>query len=97
TFLVRENREALQQSFHGFRRSLWVIAVALALALLEILIARHEGTLHTFPSVHTELRSRIWGYVIWSFLQQFILQEYFFLRLLRILRSPAWAVATAAT
>lgn len=95
TVLVRENRNAVELGMVGFKRSLWVMATALAFATLEILIARHEQTLHA-PFGFSVVRYRIWGYVAWSFLQQFILQDYFLLRFLRILRKPSWAIVTSA-
>jgi membrane protease YdiL (CAAX protease family) len=36
------------------------------------------------------------GYALWSFLQQFLMQGYFLLRLLRVLPSQTWAAITAA-
>ena len=96
TFLVKQNRDAVELGISGFRRSLWVVATALALAALEILIARHEQTLHP-PYENGVIHYRVWGYVLWSFLQQFILQEYFLLRLLRVFRRPALAVVVSAT
>lgn len=92
TFLVRENRKAVELGIGNFGRSLWVVATALLLAALQILFARHEQTLHT-PFTNGVAHYRIWGYVIWSFLQQFILQNYFLVRLLRICRKPWMAVA----
>jgi membrane protease YdiL (CAAX protease family) len=96
SFLVRENRDAVELGISGFRRSLWVIATALVLASIEILIAQHEQTLHS-PFVNGVVRYRFSGYVIWSFVQQFILQDYFLLRFLRAFRKPSWAVVTSAT
>ena len=96
SFLVRENREAVELGVSGLRRSLWVVMTALVLASVEITIAQHEHTLH--PSyVHGELHYRVWGYVVWSFLQQFILQDYFLLRFLRVFRKPWMAVLSSAT
>jgi hypothetical protein len=96
SFLVRENREAVELGIGGFGRSLRVIAAALVLAAIEIAIAQHEQTLHP-PYVHGELQYRMWGYVIWSFLQQFILQDYFLLRFLRVMPKRWMAVVGAAT
>jgi hypothetical protein len=96
TFLVRENREAVELGISGLRRSLWVMLAALVLAAIEIAIAQHAQTLHP-PYVHGELQYRVWGYVIWSFLQQFILQDYFLLRFLRIVPKPWMAGVGAAT
>lgn len=94
TFFVRENRGAVELGIGGFRRSLWVIATALVLAAIEIMVARHEQTLH-LPYENGIVRYRIWGYVIWSFVQQFILQDYFLLRFLRIFGKP-WAAIVAS-
>lgn len=96
TFLVRENRSALELGVSGFKRSLWVVALAFVLAALQILLARHEQTLHP-PYENGVIHYRVWGYVLWSFLQQFILQEYFLLRLLRVFRTPALAVLVSAS
>ena len=96
TFLVRENREAVELGMGGLKRSLWVVAMAFALAALEILVARHEQTLHP-PYENGVVHYRVWGYVLWSFVQQFILQEYFLPRLLRVFHKPAWAVLVSAT
>ncbi len=96
TFLVRENRKAVELGMGGFMCSLWVVAMALGLAALELVIARHEQTLHP-PHENGVIHYRVWGYVIWSFLQQFILQDYFLLRLLRVFQKPAWAILTSAS
>ena len=93
---IRANRDMMECSLRGFKRALWIMPTALALATLQILVARHEQTLHP-PFSNGVVISRIWGYVIWSFLQQFILQEYFLLRLLRIVQRPAIAVMLSAT
>jgi membrane protease YdiL (CAAX protease family) len=96
TILVGENRDAVELGISGLRRSLWVIVTALALAGVEIAVAQHEQTLHP-PYVHGEVHYRVWGYVIWSFLQQFILQDYFLLRFLRVVPKPWIAVVGSAT
>jgi membrane protease YdiL (CAAX protease family) len=96
TVLVRENRRAVELGVSGLRRSLWVIPAALALAALQILLARHEQTLHP-PFSTSVMLGRMWGYVIWSFLQQFILQDYFLVRLLRVVRRPWLAIWISAT
>jgi hypothetical protein len=96
SLLVRENRKALELGIGNLPRSLWVIAISLLLAALQIMLARHEQTLHP-PFANGVVRARVWGYVIWSFLQQFILQDYFLLRLLRICRKPWMAIAISSS
>lgn len=95
TFLVRENRQAVELGIRNFGRSVWIVAIALVLAAIQIVVAHHEQTLHP-PFTNGVVHCRIWGYVIWSFLQQFILQNYFLMRLLRICRKPWMAVAISA-
>jgi len=40
--------------------------------------------------------ARVRGYIVWSLLQQFMLQDYFLLRLLRLMPGKVAAVGTAA-
>lgn len=96
TLLVRANRHAVELGISGFRRAMWIIPAALALATFDLLIAHHEQTLH-LPFGYGVARYRVWGYVIWSFLQQFILQDYFLLRLLRVFKKPGWAIVVSAS
>ncbi len=79
----------------GFLPSLWVVIAALTLSAPAVLVARDLGTYHPLYSP-PPLLVHVSGYVIWSFLQEFILQGYVLLRLLRLGLSPRWAVAAAA-
>ena len=84
----------------GFRPSrlwpsLWVIAIAMLAAALAVWIAAQIHTLHPLPSGMPTV-SRTWGYLLWAFLQQFLLQVFFLLRLLRLLPSKTAAVIAAA-
>jgi hypothetical protein len=74
-------------------RSLWIVPVALLLGAIAIALASQLHTLHGFSG---SLLSgpRLRGYLIWTFLQQFMLQDYFLLRLLRL--TPAQPAATLA-
>ncbi len=78
----------------GFLSSLWVVAVALTLAALAVLLARDAGTYHPLYSPPPFL-IHVSGYVVWALLQQFILQGYVQLRLLRLGLTPRRAVVTA--
>ncbi len=79
----------------GFLPSLWIAGVAIVLFFLGLWIASRLGTLHNLygplpVSVH------IAEYALWALMQQFILQVYVLLRLLRI-GLPRWlAIALAA-
>ena len=78
----------------GFRRSLWVVGAALVLATAAVLLAARLQTLHA-PAYPVLFVQRYWAYAIWSFLQEFLLLDYFLLRLLRLLPGRNAAVLAA--
>jgi hypothetical protein len=80
----------------GFVDSLWVVALAGLLSATAVAIAIH---LHTLRIPHTPKGWVLaWGgYIVWSFVQQFLLQGYFLFRLVRLLpRHESAALAAAA-
>lgn len=84
----------------GFRppdgwRSLWVVAVALIVTAIAVTVASHLHTLHG-PRTPIHLVRRFWGYSIFAFVQQFLLQDYVLLRLKRMLPTASLAVVVAA-
>ncbi len=91
-------RDLLARSGLGVRGllpSLWIVVAALTFAAFAVLVARDLNTYHPLYSpppfiVHVS------GYVIWAFLQQFILQGFVLLRLLRLGLTPRRAVVIAA-
>jgi len=79
----------------GFLRSLWVVGAALLLAAAVAMGGRLH-TLHMPQSPALFLR-RYWTYAIWALLQEFLMLDFFLLRLLRLMRGKTAAViATAA-
>jgi membrane protease YdiL (CAAX protease family) len=78
----------------NFLRSLWIVAIALLISAASIALAIHFQTLHP---VHGPVAffKRYWGYALWSFVQQLLLQD-FFLRRLRLLLPSAGLAAFAA-
>ncbi len=70
----------------GMLRSLWVVGAALAVALVAVMVASRMGTLHRPPGAGLFVKT-FWGYAIWSLMQQFLLQDFVLLRLLRLLPS----------
>jgi hypothetical protein len=76
----------------GLRESLWAVGLALSGVTIVILCAAALGTLHyryivqPYPPI---------GYFIWSFVQQFVLQNLFLSRLLRLLGRPSMAIWAA--
>ncbi len=94
TVLSGESYRLLGLSIEGLKRSWWIVLAAAGIALSAALVAARMHTLHVPPS-STAPRWHAWGYVAWAFVQQFILQDYFLSRLLRICRGKASAVAAA--
>ena len=79
----------------NFLRSLWVVGVALTLAAAAVLVAIRLHTLHV-PDGPALFLKRYWGYIIWSFVQQILLLDFFLLRLLRLMPRRTFAVAATA-
>ncbi len=99
TVLRRDSLKALGLGGEGFLRSLWVAGLALLLAAAVVTFAWRMHTLHRHFGAaggRIGLNFRFSGYVIWALLQQFLLQDYFLMRLLRLVRNP-WLAVTLAT
>jgi len=95
TLIERPDVAALGLRPSGLRCSFWITASALLLAGLLIVAARELHTLHTLQGSGSAIY-HVTGYVLWAFEQQFILQDYFLLRLLRILPNQSAALLAAA-
>jgi Type II CAAX prenyl endopeptidase Rce1-like len=93
----------------NFFRSLWVVGAALAIAAMAVLVAIHLHTLGlpdppaTGPGSSDDFSGGFmlfvrtyWGYALWTFVQQFLMQGFFLLRLLRLLPGPRSAAFAAA-
>jgi membrane protease YdiL (CAAX protease family) len=76
-------------------RSSWVVAVALALAACTWAVAARFGALHLRLSL-TQLIATYFAYIVWSFVQQFLLLSFFLARLLRLMSNRYSAAAVAA-
>ncbi len=94
SWVGREGWRALGLGATGLLQSLWVVGAALLCAGLAIFAASRTHTLHPLHGA-TPLLSHMWGYVIWAVMQQFLLQSYFLLRLLRLLPGKAAPIITA--
>ena len=79
----------------NFRRSLWVVGLALLMAASAVLLAIRLRTLHLPGSPELFVKT-FWGYALWSFMQQILLLDFFLLRLLRLLPGKKSAVMAAA-
>jgi hypothetical protein len=98
---AREAFRAMGLRKENFLRSLWVVGVALMVAAVALVAGVDKATLE-FPVSPTTGEGGLlvfiktfWGYALWTFVQQFLLQGFFLLRLLRIMPSP-WSAAFAA-
>lgn len=80
----------------GFFQSVWVVGVALLAAAVALLLANRAHTLH-IPHGAVLLVQSFWGYALWSFLQQFMLQDLFLGRLRHLLPDRRVAVLVAAS
>src|ERR1700743_770771 len=75
----------------------WIVVSALALAALAVVIAKFVGTFHALPHFgNVPWHLRVGGYVVWSFLQEFLLQIYVLMRLMRLIPRRSIAIAAAA-
>lgn len=79
----------------GLVPSLWIVAAAVAGLVAGIAAARHLHTLHPLYGP-LPVAAHILAYSVWALMQQFILQVYVLLRLLRVGLRRGWAVALAA-
>jgi hypothetical protein len=88
----RPSRDELGVGWRGLIPSLWILPAAMALAALSMFIAARIGTLH--PLYQADF-THVAGYVLWTIYQQFLLQDYFMDRLLRLVSSESAAVVLA--
>lgn len=95
TLLARNDRDDLGLSLTGWHRSLWVVGIVIVLALGDLLISFWYSAIHPLYGP-VPVGRHMWGYVIWAFMQQFVLQDFFLLRLIRVLPSRTSAVVAAA-
>jgi membrane protease YdiL (CAAX protease family) len=79
----------------NFWRSLWIAGAALVLAGAAVLVAAGMHTL-ALPAGPLAFVGTYCAYAIWTGVQQFLLQGFFLLRLLRVMRSAPVAALVAA-
>jgi len=96
SWLSFESWQAMGLRSASFLRSLWVVGAALLLAAAAVLLAIRLGALHV-PATPLLFFKTYIGYALWSFVQQFLLLDFFLLRLLRLLPGRRTAAIAAAT
>lgn len=91
TLRSRHDTTTLGLGLTGLRSSLWIAFAAVASAAVMIWMS---SRMHTLQPVlrGTPLELSILAYLLWALLQQFILQDFFLLRMLRLLPNRTAAV-----
>jgi hypothetical protein len=87
------SREDLGVGRRGLLRSLWILPAAAAFAAISVLLAKRLGTFHFLSNGNVQ---HVAGYILWTFYQQFLLNDYFLPRLARVLGGEAAAVPATA-
>jgi membrane protease YdiL (CAAX protease family) len=80
----------------NFSRSLWIVGAALVLAAAAIATALNLHTLYLPAGGPLRFIQTYAAYAIWTALQQFLLQGFFLLRILRMTSRPLAAALVAA-
>jgi len=92
--LADMNHEERGFGLRSFWRGKWAVAIALLLATVMVFISAQIGTLHLGGS--TGYRPPMMGYLVWSLVQQIILQLFLVRRLILLLRNY-WAAVLVAS
>lgn len=79
----------------NFFRSLWVVGAALVFAAVAVTISASLHALRN-PGTPLDFLADYSAYIIWSGVQQFLLQCFFLSRLLRVIPNPRYAAFAAA-
>lgn len=79
----------------NFFRSLWVVGVALGFAAVAVAISARLHALRN-PGSLLNFLADYGAYIVWSGVQQFLLQCFFLSRLLRVIPKPRYAAFAAA-
>ena len=87
-----QTREELGFGLRGFVASLWILPAALLVTVVSTALSRHFGMLHTLYKADFK---HVSGYVLWTIYQQFLLNDYFMPRLIRITGSERVSVSLA--
>lgn len=95
TALSWDGLDAMGLRRKNFFRSLWIVGAALVVAVAACLLAAYFHTSRLFGGPFW-LIENYWFYAVWSGVQQFLLQCFFLLRILRFVPSKRWAAFAAA-
>jgi hypothetical protein len=95
TCLSFEGRKAMGLRLTNLGRSLWIVGVALLLAVVAVLVAARLHTLH-MPPTPLAFVATYCAYAVWSGVQQFLLQGVFLQRLLHVIPNTTRAAFAAS-
>lgn len=93
--IVLSRRPSLHELGLGTRGlipSLWVLPAAVALSFASVFITQKLGTFH---ELYRPEFSHVYGYVLWTLYQQFLLQDFFVPRLTRLVESDRAIIIAA--
>jgi Type II CAAX prenyl endopeptidase Rce1-like len=96
TLRKQPDAEQLGLRVTGMRPTLWIVALAALLAVAGVGIALRMHTFHA-NFRHYAVESGFLAYIVWALMQQFMLQDFFLTRLLRIVPTRAAAVIVAGS
>lgn len=88
----RPSLDELGLGLRGFVSSIWILPTAVGLMVAGVVFAKKIGTFH--PLYNAGL-THVYGYVLWTMYQQFLLQDFFMPRLSRLLTGDL-AIGVAA-
>jgi membrane protease YdiL (CAAX protease family) len=94
-WLRRREWQPIGLGVQGLVPSLWIVPAAIAIFFASIGIARHLHTLHRLYGPLPVI-AHILAYALWALMQQFILQVYVLVRMLRLGVSRLAAISLAA-
>jgi membrane protease YdiL (CAAX protease family) len=89
----RPSLESLGIGRRGLAPSFWILPVSVLVAIASLAVALEIGTLH--PLYKADF-VHISGYILWTLYQQFLLNDYFMPRLVRLLKHEGAAVGISA-
>ncbi len=94
TIFANPSARELGLRISGMRSSLWVVGFAVLAAIVGVWLSIR---MHTFHAVfdNFKLEWAFLAYIVWALVQQFILQDFFLPRLLRLFSVRAVAIVAA--
>jgi membrane protease YdiL (CAAX protease family) len=90
-----EGLQAMGLRRENFLRSFWLVGLALFVSAAAVVLAVWLRTLH-LPATPLLFIKTYVGYILWTFVQQLLMQCFFLSRLLRLLPNPKLAAVVAA-